>query len=385
MSVDVHHEVSGSADGPVVLFANSLGSDLGMWDPQLAPLVEAGFRVIRYDHRGHGRSPVPSGPYTLDDLGGDAIALLDRLGVERASVVGLSMGGMVAMWLGQHAPDRVERLVLCCTSAALGPATMWDDRIEAVLGGGTQAVVDGVIERWLTPATRDGLPELTHRLRAMIVATPAAGYVACCAAIRDMDLLAGLGSIAAPTLVIAGDADPSTPPEHGRRIAEAIPGARLEVVPDVAHLGNLERPYRFAELILAHLRPDRSAAGTAVRRATLGDDHVDRALAAATEFTRPFQDYITESVWGSIWTRPGLDRRTRSCVTVAVLAALGAHHELALHVPAAIRNGVSREEISELLLHVSAYAGAPAANSAFAVAERALGESAPAADALGDS
>lgn len=373
MTVDVHHEVSGSENDPVVLLANSLGSNLGMWDPQMAALVGAGFRVVRYDHRGHGRSPVPPGPYTLNDLGGDAVALLDRLGVQRANVVGVSMGGMVAMWLGQHAPGRVDRLVLCCTSAELGPASMWDDRIESVQAGGTQAVADGVTERWLTPKTREHRPELARRLRDMLTATPAEGYAACCAAIRDMTLLTGLGTITAPTLVISGDADPSTPPEHGRRIAGAIPGARFEVVPGVAHLGNLEKPARFAELILSHLRPDRLAAGMAVRRATLGDEHVDRAIGAATELSQPFQDYITESVWGSIWTRPGLDRRTRSCITVAVLAALRAEDELALHIRAAIGNGVTREEIAEILLHVAGYAGAPAANSAFGVATRTLG------------
>lgn len=374
MTVDVHHVESGSPDGPVVLLANSLGSDLSMWEPQAVALAEAGFRVIRYDHRGHGRSPVPVGPYTMDDLGGDAVALLERLGVQRASVAGVSMGGMVAMWLGQHAPERVDRLVLCCTSAELGPPSMWDDRIEAVRAGGVAAVADAVAERWLTPQTRAQRPELARWLGEMLTATPADGYAGCCAAIRDMDLLTGLGTITAPTLVISGGADPSTPPEHGRRIAEGIPAARFEVVPAVAHLGNLEEPARFAELILAHLRPDRFAAGMAVRRATLGDEHVDRALGTVSEFGRPFQDYITESVWGSIWTRPGLDRRTRSCITVAVLAALRAHDELALHVPAAIRNGVTREEISEILLHVAGYAGAPAANSALHIAERALAD-----------
>lgn len=374
MRVDVRHEVSGPADGPVVLLSGSLGSDASMWDPLVPALVEAGYRAVRYDHRGHGGSPVPPAPYTLDDLGGDALGLLDRLDVPRAGVVGLSMGGMVAMWLAMHAPERVGRLVLCCTSAALGPASTWDDRIEAVQAGGVAAIAQWVTDRWLTPGTRERRPELARWLRAMVASTPAEGYAGCCAAIRDMDLVAGLASIAAPTLVIAGGADPSTPPEHGRRIAAAIPGARFELVRDVAHLGILERPARFAEAILRHLQPDRFAAGLAVRRASLGEEHVDRALATATEFTRPFQDYITESIWGSIWTRPGLDRRTRSCLTVAVLAALRAHDELALHVPAAIRNGVTRDEVTEILLHVAAYAGAPAANSALAVAERALAE-----------
>ncbi|MGI8531527.1 MAG: 3-oxoadipate enol-lactonase [Geodermatophilaceae bacterium] len=372
--VDLHYEVAGRADGPVVLLSGSLGSDLRMWDPQLPHLLDAGLRVIRYDHRGHGGSPVPPGPYTLDEVAGDALDLLDRLGVERVSVVGLSLGGMVGMWLARNAPDRVERLVLCCTAAELGPASMWDERIAAVAAGGTQAVADAVAERWLTPATRAGRPELVQWLRDMIAATSAVGYAGCCAAIRDMSLVAGLGAITAPTLVLAGAADPATPPEQGQRIAEGIPGARLVVVPDVAHLATLEAAGRCSELILRHLLPDRRAAGMAVRRSVLGDGHVDRSLGGADELTGPFQEYITEAVWGSIWSRPQLDRRTRSIVTVAVLAALRAHDELALHAPAALRNGVTREELAEVLLQVAGYAGAPAANSALAVARQALAD-----------
>lgn len=373
MTVDVHHEVAGPADADVVLLCGSLGSDLRMWDAQVPALLGAGYRVVRYDHRGHGASPVPDGPYSLADLGSDAIALLDRLGVARAHVVGLSLGGMVGMWLAQNAPERVDRLVLCCTSAELGPASMWNERIAAVDAGGSAAVASAVAERWLTAATRAARPERAAWLRDMIAATPGLGYAACCAAIRDMTLLDGLADITAPTLVIAGSADPATPPEHGQRIADAVPGARLVVVPDVAHLGNVEAPGRFSELILRHLQPDRAAAGTRVRRATLGDAHVDRST-GASELTRPFVEYITESVWGGLWTRPQLDRRSRSLVTVAVLAALKAHDELALHVRGALNNGVTREELAEVLLHVAGYAGAPAANSALAVADRVLAE-----------
>lgn len=371
MSIELHHEVIGPADGPAVLLAGSLGSDLRMWDPQVPHLVEAGLRVIRYDHRGHGRSPVPQGPYGIADVAGDAVDLLDRLGIPRASVVGLSLGGMVGMWLGQHAPDRVERLVLCCTSAELGPRSMWDERIAAVAAGGTEAVAGAVTERWLTPVTRERRPELARWLHDMIAATPPAGYAGCCAAIRDLSLVDDLPSIAAPTLVISGSADPATPPEHGQRIADGVPGARFVVVPDVAHLGTLEAPARFSELILRHLLPDRAAAGEKARRRALGDAHVDNA-ATVSEVIRPWQEYITESVWGSLWTRPQLDRRTRSIVTVSVLAALRAHDELALHVPAALRHGVTREELTEILLHVGGYAGAPAANSALAITERIL-------------
>lgn len=374
MTLDVHHEVSGPADGPVVLLSSSLGTDLRMWDAQVPWLVGAGFRVVRYDHRGHGGSPVPAPPYTLADLGTDALALLDRLQIPRAHVVGLSLGGMVGMWLAQNAPERVDRLVLCCTSARLGPASMWDERIATVTTGGTAAVAAAVVERWLTATTRSRHPELARALVDTIVATPAAGYAGCCAAIRDMDLVPRLPAISAATLVLAGAADPATPPGHSRRIVEGVPDARLVVLPDVAHLATAEAPSRVTELILRHLGPDRAAAGERARRATLGDRHVDRSADAGTELNRPFVEYITESVWGGLWTRPQLDRRTRSIVTVAALAALRAHDELALHVRGAVRNGVTREELAEVLLHIGAYAGAPAANSALAVAQRVLAD-----------
>jgi 3-oxoadipate enol-lactonase/4-carboxymuconolactone decarboxylase len=176
-----------------------------------------------------------------------------------------------------------------------------------------------------------------------------------------------------PTLVIAGAEDEATPPDHARRIAAAIPHARLEIVEDAAHLGNVERPEAFTALILGHLRP-RHESGMDVRRAVLGDEHVDRAVAATTDLTRPFQHFITETAWGSVWTRPGLDRRTRSVITLTALVALRSHDELPMHIRAAVRNGLTPAEISEILLHTSVYAGVPAANSAFAIAQRVLGE-----------
>jgi 3-oxoadipate enol-lactonase len=252
MSVAVHHEVIGRSDAPALLLSNSLGSTLDMWEPQVAPLAER-FRVIRYDLRGHGGSPVPDGPYALADLGADAVRLLDWLGIERAHVVGLSLGGMVSMWLGVHAPERVERLVVCCTSARLGPPEGWAERAALVRRKGTQPLAASVVERWLTPAHRDAHPDLVSRLRAMVAATPAEGYAGCCAAIEHMDLRGELSRITAPTLVIAGEQDPATPPEHGELIASLVPGARLEVVEGAAHLANLERPEAVSALLLAFL------------------------------------------------------------------------------------------------------------------------------------
>jgi 3-oxoadipate enol-lactonase len=253
-AVKLHRVVEGPGDGPVVVFGGSLGSDLRMWEPQVAPLVERGFRVVRYDTRGHGASPVPPGPYELEDLGADVLALLDELGVARAHLVGLSLGGMTGMWLGVHAPDRIASLVLCCTSAKLGPPSMWAERARKVRAEGTASVAEAGAGRWLTEPYAKSHPDAAEFLRAMIAAVPAEGYAACCELIERMDQLDALPKISAPTLVIAGAEDPATPPEdHARPIAEGIPGARLEVVADAAHLGNYERPEEFTRLILDHL------------------------------------------------------------------------------------------------------------------------------------
>jgi 3-oxoadipate enol-lactonase len=252
MTVALHHEVAGPEDAPVVLLGGSLGTTLRMWDGQ-APLAER-LRLVRCDHRGHGGSPVPPGPYEIADLGRDVLALLDGLGLERASYCGLSIGGMVGIWLGAHAPERVDRLVLLCTSAHLPPASVWAERAAAVRRAGTTEVIaDAVVERWLTPAHAAAHPGERARLRAMLASTSPDGYVACCGAIERMDLRADLGRIVAPTLVVSGASDPSTPPEHQRAIAAAIRGARLETVAPAAHLAAVERAEAVNALILEHL------------------------------------------------------------------------------------------------------------------------------------
>jgi 3-oxoadipate enol-lactonase len=248
----VHHVVSGPADAPPLILSNSLGADLRMWDPQAEALAER-FRLVRYDTRGHGASPVPDGPYTIDHVGQDAIALLDHLEIERAHWTGLSLGGMTGMWLAINAPERLDRLVLLCTSARLGPPENWRERAETVRAQGTEAVAEAGVGRWLTAGFRDAHPDTAAWLRDMIAATPDSGYAACCAVIEHMDLTAGLAGISAPTLVIAGAQDPATPPEHGERIAAAVPGARLEVLDPAGHLANVEQPEAVTRLILDHL------------------------------------------------------------------------------------------------------------------------------------
>jgi 3-oxoadipate enol-lactonase len=252
-TVEVHYLLEGPEDAPVLVLSNSLGTTLAMWDQQ-APALRERFRLLRYDHRGHGGSPVPPGPYKIEDLGRDVLVLLDRLEVERFSFCGLSIGGIVGMWLAGEAPERVERLVLCCTSARFPPDT-FDSRARRVRAEGVNAIVDAVVERWFTPTFREGRPEVAERARRMLLDTPAEGYAGCCEAVRDADLGGRLGTISAPTLVIAGADDPAAPPEGAELIRDSIPNASLEVVTDAAHLANMEQPEAITQAILDHLSP----------------------------------------------------------------------------------------------------------------------------------
>lgn len=240
-AAELNYELEGPEGAPVVVFTGSLGTDITMWQPQTSRLRER-FRTLRYEIRGHGRSSVPTGPYSMDDLGSDLVALLDRLAIERAHLCGLSIGGMISMWTAARAQDRVERVVLCCTSAELGPPEGWHERAATVRASGVEAVADAVLARWFTPGFRDAHPDVVEAMRQILSATPREGYAGCCEAIAAMDLTGDLPSITAPTLVLAGEDDPATPPEHGRRIAELIPGARLELVSNAAHLASVERP-----------------------------------------------------------------------------------------------------------------------------------------------
>lgn len=251
-TVAVHHVVTGRADGPVVVLSNSLGSTHRMWDAQLSALEER-FRVVRYDTRGHGGSPVPEGPYSIDDLADDVVALLDALGVERAHIVGLSLGGMTAMRVAARNPERVDRLVLLCTGAQLPPASAWTDRAAAVRADGSEAVAEAVVARWFTPEflTRNLDAKAAHE--AMVAATPAEGYAGCCEAIAALDLRADLPLIKARTLTIAGADDPATPPAKLAEITENVPDARTLEVPHAAHLANAEQPAIVTPALIDHL------------------------------------------------------------------------------------------------------------------------------------
>lgn len=371
--VDLDHRFDGPEAAPVLVLANSLGTTMAMWDPQVGALARR-HRVLRFDHRGHGGSPVPTGPYSIDDLGQDVVALLDRNGIERASFCGVSLGGMVGMWLASHVPDRIERLVLCCTSARLGPPRGWTDRAATVRAEGTAAVAEAVSARWFTPGFWVTAPDVADRHKQMITTTPAEGYAGCCEAIANMDQLDALGAITAPTLVIAGADDLAIPIEHAMALQAGVKGSGLVVIPHAAHLANVEQPAGFAAAVTGHLDgPDPGATGIRIRREVLGDSHVDAALGGTTSLTADFQDLITRYAWGEIWSRPGLDRKTRSAITLAMLIALNRPDELAMHVRAAITNGLSAAEISEVLLQSAIYCGVPAARGAFEVASAVFG------------
>ena len=253
-AVKLHHTIDGPGDGPTLLLGGSLGTTLEMWEPQVS-VLSAARTLVRFDLRGHGRSPVPAGPYAIDDLGGDVIALMDDLQLPRASYCGASLGGMVGQWLAINAPERIDRVILICTGAFLPPADRWRQRAAAVRTAGTAEVVaDGVIARWFTEPFAAAHPDTVARHRAMIAATDPGGYEACCEAIAAMDLRPGLPSVRAPALVVSGEQDASIPPEYGRAIAAAIPDGRFELLDPCAHLATVQRADTVNELIAAFLQ-----------------------------------------------------------------------------------------------------------------------------------
>ena len=252
----VSYELSGPALAPVVVLSHSLGADLTMWDPQ-EKLLARSFRVLRYDTRGHGGTALAAEPWTLAMLASDVLGLLDVLGVARAHFCGLSMGGLIGMWLGAHAASRIDKLVLSNTGARIGTAESWNARIKSVSEGGMRSVSASILERWFTAEFRRAAPEVVAGVRRLIERTPARGYAAACAALRDADERADLGAIRAPTLVIAGRHDPATPPADGQALASGIAGARYVELP-AAHLSNLEATAAFNVELVGFLTGERA-------------------------------------------------------------------------------------------------------------------------------
>jgi 3-oxoadipate enol-lactonase/4-carboxymuconolactone decarboxylase len=417
----LHHEIdgvlnagqapSGAAAGaaapPPLLLGSSIGTSGAMWAAAAPALARDGRAVVRWDLPGHGASSadlLPEGAAAVADFAALVLELADSLGIARFDYAGDSFSGAVGTWLALHHPDRVNALAVLCSSAHFGDPAGWLARARMVRDDGAAALAqlaETAPDRWFpagapirTSVAAAGL-ERVHR------AVDPGAYAACCEAIAALDLGGELGRITVPTLVIAGRDDRATPPSHARELVDGIPGSSLIELAGVGHLAPIEAPEHVAAALHAHFAEhaparagDRSVghaaeprdgsdpstaaarhtAGMAVRRAVLGDAHVDRAVAGTTPFTAPFQDLITRYAWGEIWTRPGLDRKTRSCITLTALVAHGHLDELAMHVRAARTNGLTPDEIGEVLLQSAIYCGVPAANSAFAVAKRVLDE-----------
>jgi 3-oxoadipate enol-lactonase len=260
-TVELNYERAGTAGTPVLLLGGSLGATAQMWAPQIRGLQNR-LDLVAFEHRGHGQSPAPAGPYSVADLGRDVLALMDRLGLERASYCGLSIGGMVGLWLAANAPERIERLIAMCTSAYAPPASAWQERAAQVRAAGTPAVVAAtVVQRWFTPAWAQQHPDVVAACQEMIAGTDVGAYAACAEAIGAFDLRDELPAITAPTLVISAAEDHTLPPAHQQQIAALIPGARLESIADAAHLANIQHPDVVNRLLAAHLGVSAGAAG----------------------------------------------------------------------------------------------------------------------------
>ncbi len=369
-----YYRLEGVEGRPVLVLSHSIGTDHGMWEPQMPHFLRH-FQVLRYDTRGHGASDAPSGEYSIEQLGRDALGIADQLGIAKFAWCGLSMGGGIGQWIALQAPERLSHLVLANTSPRFGDRANWENRIKAVREGGMAAIVSLALQRFFSEKTLQSSNAHVSSIRAVLLGTNAEGYMGCCAALRDFDNTEQLSKITTPTLVMVGNHDVSTPwAGNGAVLARQIPNAKA-VRLAAAHLSNLEQPHSFSSAVLDFLESDeRDAArrGFEVRRRVLGDAHVDRSIAATTDFTREFQDLITRYAWGEVWSRPLLDDRTRRMIVLALMAALGRWEEFRMHLAAGLNHELESCDLKEVLLLVALYAGLPAANTAFHFAQEQI-------------
>ncbi|MBZ5611652.1 MAG: 3-oxoadipate enol-lactonase [Acidobacteriia bacterium] len=369
------YRLEGSDHRPTLVLAHSLGLDHSLWDAQTPDLL-AHFRILRFDTRGHGASDAPPGDYSIERLARDVLGLTDALGIASFAYCGISLGGFVGQWLAANAPDRLTSLVLANTSPNAGPPANWETRIQNVLANGMNALGDMFLERSFSPATLARSEPCVDSLHRTFLGTNPQGYAGCCAAIRDMNQTASLGKIRLPVLLIVGDQDVGTPwTGHGEVLAREIADARVVRLP-AAHLSNVECPRSFTSALLDFLTPasaeDPLRAGYKVRRGVLGDAYVDAAVAKTTNFTREFQELITRYAWGTIWTRPGLDQRTRRLLVLAMTASLGRWEEFRMHLRTGLAHGLEPCDVKEVLLQAAIYAGVPVANTAFHIAQEEI-------------
>tara|TARA_Y100000782_G_C10187104_1_gene267351 strand:- start:1329 stop:2456 length:1128 start_codon:yes stop_codon:yes gene_type:complete len=368
-----NYKLSGTPNSPVLIFSNSLGSTLEMWD-ELVPYLLPYFRILQYDTRGHGGSDAPSDPYTIETLGQDVLQLMDDLNIEKAAFCGLSMGGLIGQWLGINAPERFTHLILSNTAAKIGTEERWSERIQNITENGMSVLADSTMSVWFTDGFRQQHPAKEQWARTMVLENNITGYANCCAAIGAADFRATIKNIPLKTLVITGDEDPVTTAEHAEFMANEIPDAHVQLFP-ARHLASTELPEAFAKALIDF------AVGTTifdqgmhVRRTVLGSEHVDRAQGNINEFNEAFQDLVANVPWGMVWTRSGLSKHQRSLVTLSMMIALNRTPEFKMHVRAAINNGVTPDEIKELILQSAIYCGFPAANEAYHSAQEVLSD-----------
>jgi 3-oxoadipate enol-lactonase/4-carboxymuconolactone decarboxylase len=421
----LQYRFDGPEEAPVLILGPSLGTTWHMWDRQIPELTKQ-WRVFRFDLPGHGGAPAyPAGSVT--DLTTRLLATLEALGVHRFGYAGCALGGAVGIELALRHPERLASLALIAASPRFGTADEFRQRGVIVRTNGLDPIARTAPERWFTSGFAAAQPAITEWAVQMVRTTDPGCYIAACEALASFDVRTELGRVGVPTLVLVGSDDQVTGPAEARTLVAGIPDARLAVVPGASHLVPVEQPAAVTDLLVRHFstawqpvfetstgqtalpaaavkpvlspappqppqtgpvaeiapaaappqgqgRPDPYDAGIKVRREVLGDAHVDRALAQADDFSGDFQEFITRYAWGEIWDRPGLDRRTRSCVTLTALVAGGHLDELAFHTRAALRNGLTPGEIKEVLLQAAVYCGVPAANSAFKVAQQVIRE-----------
>ena len=376
--INLHYRSDGDPQGTPLVLLHSLGTDLRLWD-DLIPRLDPALRLIRFDLRGHGLSVDPAGELKLTDFSADLLALLDHLEIKKAAVLGISIGGLIALDFALLNQARVSSLILVDTAAKIGTHELWQTRIDAIRANGMAYLADSILARWFAPDFAARYPTQFQGLRTLFTRNSVAGYTAACAALRDADLRPEVPQIIMPTLVLCGAQDAATPPEAVQELAGSLPNAHFAVIADAGHTPPIEQPQMMADQINSFLRMHQTVIsvyeqGMKIRREVLGDAHVDQAEESKTSFDADFQRFITETAWGTVWARPGLDRRTRHLLTLAMLAALGKEHEFAMHVRASRNTGVTIDEITEMLLQVAVYAGVPAANSAIAAAKRVIDE-----------
>jgi 3-oxoadipate enol-lactonase/4-carboxymuconolactone decarboxylase len=394
-------------DLPLLVVGPSLGTSAAALWHRVAALLDDDFDVLGWDLPGHGSSAPTAAGFEIADLAAAVRDIAEGAQAARGvagtafSYAGDSVGGAVGLQLLLDSPDRVAAATILCSGAKIGEPSAWHERVATLRESGIQAMVEASPARWFGPGFAEREPAVAAALLDALAATDEDSYGLVCEALARFDVRPRLGEITTPVLAVAGSDDVTTPPASLQAVADGVCDGKLVVLDGVGHLAPAEAPDSVARLIRGHSVSAAIAAphspregsddsfaegsqmsgqgplldaGMAVRRAVLGDAHVDRTLSTATDFSRDFQEFITRYAWGGVWTRPGLDRRTRSMLTLTALVAGGHHEELALHVRAARTNGLTNDEIKEVLIHSAIYVGVPAANSAFRIAQHVLDE-----------